>query len=101
MEVTCWNCKTKTALDKPAVETAIKQMDGAKLDIFDVPCASCGKANRTKREEFTKALEVMSAPQVSQREQTKQTKEDNAKRRGDDDKGAMKKTVEKLKKARR
>ena len=82
MEVTCWNCKTKTTLDKAAVEAAIKQMDDTKLDIFDVACANCGKANRTKREEFTKALVTLSAPQLSQRELNKQTKEENAKRRG-------------------
>lgn len=85
MEIVCWNCKTKINLDKAAVDSAIAKMDETKLGFFDVACASCGKANRTKREDFDKALEALSAPQLTQRELTKQTKEENAKRRADDD----------------
>jgi hypothetical protein len=99
MEITCWNCKTKTTIDRAAVEEAVKKMDETKLGFFDVPCPSCSKANRTKREEFEKAL---AEPVLTAREATQQTKEENAKRRGDDkEKGAGKKALEKIKKGRK
>jgi hypothetical protein len=104
MEVTCWNCKTVITLDRAAVEAAVKTMTDTKLDFFDVACPKCGKANRTKREEFEKALAAKAAPvvTVTAREATQQTKEENAKRRGDDkEKGAGKKALEKVKKGRK
>ena len=84
MDVICWNCKTKITLDKAAIEAAIKTMDDTKIDIFDVACASCGKTNRTQRDVFTKALQALAEPHLTQRELTKQTKEENARRRGED-----------------
>jgi hypothetical protein len=86
MEVTCWNCKEVTNLDKAAVESALAKMDETKLDFHDVECPKCAKANRTKREAFEKALVVLSTPPLTAREATQQTKEENAKRRGDEGK---------------
>ena len=86
MEITCWNCKAVTNLDKAAVEGAIAKMDEAKLAFHDVECPKCAKANRTKREDFEQALVVLSTPPQTAREATKETKEENARRRGDEGK---------------
>jgi hypothetical protein len=87
MDITCWNCKTITKLDKIAVKAAIVQMDAAKMGFHDVICPSCGKTNRTARNLFDAALLAFDAPvepPMTKREATKKTKEENAKRRGDD-----------------
>jgi hypothetical protein len=86
MDITCWNCKTITKLDKVAVEAAIAQMDASKLGFHDVTCPSCGKSNRTARNLFDAALKAFAVvePQLTKRELTKKTKEENARRRGDD-----------------
>ena len=86
MDITCWNCKTITKLDKVAVEAAIAQMDAAIMGFHDVICPSCGKTNRTARDLFDAALKAFAVvePQLTKRELTKKTKEENAKRRGDD-----------------
>jgi len=86
MDITCWNCKTITKLDKVAVEAAIAQMDAVKMGFHDVICPSCGKTNRTAHNLFDAALKAYAVvePQLSKRELTKKTKEENAKRRGED-----------------
>ena len=87
MDITCWNCKTITKLDKVAVEAAIAQMDAAKMGFHDVICPSCGKTNRTAHNLFDAALLAFAAPvepSMTRREATKKTKEDNARRRGED-----------------
>ena len=55
MEMKCWNCGKTTMLEEGTVAQALKQMDETKVDFFDVPCPSCQKANRTKKELFTAA----------------------------------------------
>lgn len=87
MDITCWNCKTVTKLDKAAVEAALTQMTTSKMGFFDIACSSCGKSNRTTRDVFEaglKAFAVTAEPQETKRELTKKVKEDNAKRRGED-----------------
>ena len=86
MDITCWNCKTITKLDKVAVEAAITQMDASKMGFHDITCPSCGKSNRTARDLFDAALKAYAVvePQLPKRELTKKTKEENAKRRGED-----------------
>jgi hypothetical protein len=94
MDITCWNCKTVTKLDKVAVEAAIAKMTTTKLGFHDIVCAGCGKANRTTREAFDTALLAYAAPATvptTKREATKKTKEENARRREDASKGAKKK----------
>lgn len=61
MDITCWNCKTVTKLDKAAIEAAIAAMDATKLGFHDVACPSCGKANRTPRDAFAAGLQALSA----------------------------------------
>jgi predicted transcriptional regulator len=86
MDITCWNCKTITKLDKVAVEAAIAQMAAAKMGFHDEICPSCGKTNRTARDLFDAALKAYAIvePQLPKRELTKKTKEENAKYRGED-----------------
>jgi hypothetical protein len=89
MDITCWNCKTVTKLDKVAVEAAIAKMVTTKLGFTDIVCPSCGKSNRTTRVLLDAALLAFAAPAsvespLTKREATKKTKEENAKRRGDD-----------------
>ncbi len=86
MDITCWNCKTATKFDKVTVEAAIVQMDASKLGFHDVICSNCGKANRTARDLFDSALKAYAVvePQLTKREATKKTKEENARRRGED-----------------
>jgi hypothetical protein len=84
MDITCWNCKKVNKFDKAAVEAALAQMDAAKVGFHDVPCPSCGKANRTSRDLFEtglKAYAVAAEPQLTKREATKKTKEANAAKR--------------------
>lgn len=95
MDITCWNCKTVIKLDKAAVETALAQMDASKVGFYDVHCASCGKSNRATRDVFTAGLaafaKAAAEPTLTKREATKKTKEENARRRGEDvGKGAKK-----------
>lgn len=102
MEITCWNCKTVVKLDKAAVEAAIAAMDASKLGFHDVPCASCGKSNRTARDLFVSALEAFNAaPAMTKREATQKTKEENARRRGDEDKKERAKIKEAVKKGKK
>lgn len=103
MDITCWNCKTVTKLDKAAVEAAIAAMDASKLGFHDVACAGCGKSNRTARDLFVAGLEAFAVmePQLTKREATLKTKEENARRRGDEDKkerAAVKAAIKKAKK---
>ena len=95
MDIACWNCKTVTKLDKAAVEAAIAKMTATKLGFHDIVCASCGKSNRTARDLFDAALLTYAAPAaapMTKREATKKTKEENARRRGEDvSKGSKKK----------
>jgi hypothetical protein len=87
MDITCWNCKTVTKLDKVAVESAVAKMNETKLGFYDIVCPSCGKANRTARDQFDAALMAFAAPTeppMTRREATKKTKEENARRRGED-----------------
>lgn len=84
MDITCWNCKTVTKLDKVAVEAAIAKMVETKLGFYDVVCPSCGKTNRTTRDLFDAALLTFAAPVepvLNKREATKKVKEENARRR--------------------
>ena len=83
MDITCWNCKKVTTLDKAGIEKAIAAMDASKLDIFDVPCASCGKVNRTERAAFEKGLKAANEPKLSGREETKKNKEERAAKRAE------------------
>jgi hypothetical protein len=103
MDIACWNCKTVTKLDKAAVETAIAAMDASKLGFHDLVCSSCGKSNRTARDSFMAGLEAFAVaePQLTKREATQKTKEDNARRRGDADKKERAKVKEAVKKARK
>jgi hypothetical protein len=100
MDITCWNCKKVTPLDKAAIEKALQAMDASKLGFHDVECASCGKSNRTQREEFEKGLKAASEPKLTQRELTEQTKAENAQRRGDEKPGKPK-AQEAIKKAKK
>lgn len=89
MDITCWNCKKVTTLDKAAVEAAIAQMDASKLGFHDVTCASCGKSNRTTRDMFTAGLEAFAAPKaaagpvLNKREATKKNKEERKAKRAE------------------
>lgn len=86
MDITCWNCKKVTKLDKVAVEAAIAKMTTTKLGFHDIVCASCGKANRSTRDLFDAALLTYAASPTApttKREATKKTKEENARRRED------------------
>ena len=56
MEITCWSCKTVTTLDNAGIVAAIQKMDESKLGFYDVPCAKCGKKNRTQRAAFLAGL---------------------------------------------
>jgi hypothetical protein len=89
MDITCWNCKTVSKLDKVAIEAAITKMVATKLGFYDFVCPSCGKTNRTTRALFDAALLAVAAPAaveppITKREATKKTKEENARRRGED-----------------
>jgi len=78
------------------------KMNETKVGFFDVICSNCSKTNRTKREEFEKAMTMMSAPAMTARQATMETKAENAKRRGEGmDKGAAKKAMDKMKKGRK
>lgn len=103
MDITCWNCKTVTKLDKTAVEAAIASMDTSKLGFHDIVCSSCGKSNRTARDLFIAGLQAFAVvePQLNKREATQKTKEENAKRRGDADKKERAKVKEAVKKAKK
>ena len=98
MDIACWNCKTGIKLDKAAVEAALAQMDASKVGFYDTHCASCGKSNRATRDMFTAGLEAFAKaakaaaePTLTKRAATRKTKEENAKRRGEDaGKGAKK-----------
>ncbi len=68
MDITCWNCKAVTKLERAAVEAAIAQMDANKVGFHDVACSSCGKVNRTPRETFEAGLRAFSAPTVPQKQ---------------------------------
>jgi len=76
MEITCWNCKKPFSLDQKAIDAALAAMDVSKLGFFDVPCPNCGKANRTKREQFVapaaepkmRAFEAKKAKEKEQRD---------------------------------
>jgi hypothetical protein len=86
MDITCWNCKAVTKLDKAAVEAALTQMDSSKLGFHDVTCPSCSKANRTARDVFEaglKAFAVVAEPQLNKREATKKNKEANKAKRAE------------------
>ena len=83
MDITCWNCKKVTTLDKAAVEKALKEMDASKLGFYDVACGSCAKANRTDRAAFEKGLQAASEPKLSGREETKKNKEERAAKRAE------------------
>lgn len=94
MDITCWNCKKVTTLDKAAVEAAIAQMDASKLGFHDVACASCGKSNRTTRDLFVTGLAAFAAPQaaapkataepvLNKREATKKNKEERKAKRAE------------------
>lgn len=86
MDITCWNCKTVTTLDKTAVEAAIAAMDASKLGFHDIACASCGKSNRTARDAFEAGLKAfaVAAPAPTRVETAKKTKdkEEDPKHRG-------------------
>ena len=65
MEITCWSCKTVTTLDNAGIVAAIQKMDESKLGFYDVPCAKCGKKNRTQRTAFMAGLaSAKAAPEV-------------------------------------
>jgi Fe-S cluster biogenesis protein NfuA len=83
MDITCWNCKKVTPLNKAAIEDALKQMDTAKLGFHDVTCASCGKSNRTDRAVFEKGLQAASEPKLTTREETKKNKEERKAKRAE------------------
>jgi hypothetical protein len=100
MDITCWNCKKVTTLDKAAVETALAAMDAAKLGFHDVPCSSCGKSNRATRDVFEAGLTAFNAaPAMTQREINQAQKEEKAaKDKAKDEKQAAKEFVKKAKK---
>lgn len=100
MDITCWNCKTVTKLDKAAVEAAIAAMDASKLGFHDVPCASCGKSNRTARDLFVAGLEAFNAaPEMTKREINQAHKaEKAAKDKAKNERAAVKAAVKKAKK---
>ena len=86
MDITCWNCKKVTPLDKAAVQAALAAMDTSKLGFYDVACSGCGKANRTTRDTFEaglKAFSVAAGPQLTKRELTKKNKETNKAKRAE------------------
>lgn len=65
MDITCWNCKTVTTLDNAGIVAAIQKMDATKLGFYDVPCAKCGKKNRTQRTALMAGLaSAKAAPEV-------------------------------------
>ena len=65
MDITCWNCKTVTTLDNAGIVAAIQAMDATKLGFYDVPCAKCGKKNRTQRTALMAGLAgAKAAPEV-------------------------------------
>ena len=100
MDITCWNCKTVTKLDKAAVEAAIAAMDASKLGFHDIACASCGKANRTARDLFVAGLaDFNAAPEMTKREIDQAHKaEKAAKDKAKDERAAVKAAVKKAKK---
>ncbi|MFZ5858461.1 MAG: hypothetical protein ACOYZ6_16670 [Chloroflexota bacterium] len=100
MDITCWNCKTVTKLDKAAVEAAIAAMDASKLGFHDIACASCGKANRTARDLFVAGLaDFNAAPEMTKREINQAHKaEKAAKDKAKDERAAVKAAVKKAKK---
>jgi hypothetical protein len=83
MDITCWNCKKVTTLDKAAIEKALAAMDASKLGFHDVECASCNKANRTDRAAFAKGLQAASEPKLTTREETKKNKEERKAKRAE------------------
>ncbi len=82
MDVTCWNCKNVTTLDQAAVEKALAAIDASQAPFYDVPCAKCGKVNRTQRGDFEKGLKAF-GPKLTQREETKKNKEERAAKRAE------------------
>lgn len=76
MEITCWNCKTVTKLDKAGVEAALAAMDTAKLGFHDVSCASCSKSNRTTRDVFEADLQALLAAEAAAAAPVKKEKKD-------------------------
>mgnify|MGYP001161988177 CR=1 FL=1 len=55
LELKCWSCGKTTMLEEGVVAQALKHMDEAKQEFFDVPCPHCEKVNRTKKEVFVEA----------------------------------------------
>jgi len=100
MDITCWNCKKVTTLDKAAIEAAIAAMDAAKLGFHDVSCSSCGKSNRTTRDAFEAGLAAANAaPEMTKREINQAHKEEKAaKDKAKEEKAAIKEVVKKAKK---
>ncbi len=100
MDITCWNCKTVTKLDKAAVEAALAAMDASKLGFHDVACASCGKSNRTARDVFEAGLAAFNAaPEMTKREINQAHKaEKAAKDKAKAERAAVKAAVRKARK---
>lgn len=100
MDITCWNCKTITKLDKAAVEAILTSMDASKLSFHDIACSSCGKSNRTARDLFVAGLAAFVVePQLTKREVTQKAKEENAtKEKAKKEKAKIKEVIKKAKK---